>query len=94
MGRTVSIAEVRETLDELVQAAAQQDERIVLLRDGKPVAAVVAIRHLHVLDHLTPVPGSLAEIAGQWAGFDEIEPHIDAAVASRQVSSDRPFSLE
>ena len=46
----IGVTEARDQLGELVNRAAYSDERIVLTRHGRPVAALVPIAVLHDLE--------------------------------------------
>jgi antitoxin (DNA-binding transcriptional repressor) of toxin-antitoxin stability system len=87
MTKTMSIEEAEASLSEVGDHATLQGERVILLRDGDPVAAVIGLPELERLNTQdAPSPGSLAEIAGQWEGFEEIAPFVDEAFQSRGKS--------
>lgn len=48
--RTVSLAEAKKSLEELVSQAAHSNQRIVLLSRGKPKAALVSLTDLEWLE--------------------------------------------
>jgi prevent-host-death family protein len=71
----VSIRELRNHGGEVVERA-QRGERLVITRDGKPVAELVALRR-------PPVP--LEEMARRWARLPSVDPSrlrsdIDAVI--------------
>jgi antitoxin (DNA-binding transcriptional repressor) of toxin-antitoxin stability system len=86
MAELLSLGEADQKLREAVERAARDGQRTILCRDGEPVAAVVGLEELRRLDRQAPAggTGSLAEIAGGWEGFEEIEPFIEEAYRSRQ----------
>lgn len=96
MTSSVSIAEAKATLSEVVNRVAFGHETVIISRHGRPVAAVVGIADVEELERLraAQAPGSLAEIVGQWEGFEEIAPFIDEAYAARQGDIGRDVTLE
>jgi prevent-host-death family protein len=48
----VSVSEARETFAELVNRAAYGDERVLIARRGRPVAAIVPIADVEFLERL------------------------------------------
>lgn len=96
MTRTVSIADAKSGLSELVNRVAFGHERVVIARRGKPLVALVTLAELEELERVrTPdAPVNLAAVAGQWPGFEEIEHHIEQAFSTRGRASSRPVSLD
>ncbi|MHB9024714.1 MAG: type II toxin-antitoxin system Phd/YefM family antitoxin [Armatimonadota bacterium] len=50
---TATIAQTREQLSDLINRVVYRDERVVITKHGKPVAAVIPIHSLQALDRLT-----------------------------------------
>ena len=91
MTRVITIAEAGEALSEVIERAAATGERILISREGKPIAAIVSAEELKRLDYQKhePQPGTLAEVAGQWEHFEEVEPYIEEVYQARQKEADR-----
>ena len=69
---TVSVAETKAHISELIAKSQHSHERFIITRRNKPVAALVSIEDLKVLEQQQERQG-LAAVAGQWAGFEEVE---------------------
>ena len=67
----VSIVEVKSRLSEIVAKSAYNQERYIITKRNKPVAALVSIEDLMILEQHQEKAG-LAEIAGKWKNFDEV----------------------
>jgi len=96
MARAIDVDQAKANLPDLLEEAGATGERIVLVRNGQPLAAVIGpeeLRKLECLESRT-VSGSLAEIAGQWEGFAEIQPYVEEAYEARGTGSERPVFLE
>lgn len=51
-GFRVSVSEARDQFAELVNRAAYKDERVLLLRRGRPIAAIVPVEDVAYLERL------------------------------------------
>jgi prevent-host-death family protein len=72
---TVSVAHAKSHLSELIAKSVHANEKCVITRRNKPVAALVSIDDLRIIEQHEERKG-LASIAGKWKGFDEISKHI------------------
>jgi len=70
----VSVAEAKSHISELIAKSQYSDERFIITKRDKPVAALVTLDDLKILEQNEERQG-LATIAGAWQGFDEV---IDA----------------
>ncbi len=52
----VSIGELQQDLDTLIERAAHGNERVVLHKDGKPTVVIIGIEALHRLEAQTQPP--------------------------------------
>lgn len=85
--RTVSVAEAKAKLSELLGQVAHRGERVIVQRRGKPVAALVP------LEDLERIGGE----QGDWidatirlgADYPELADSIDEVVAERQTQMPR-----
>jgi prevent-host-death family protein len=72
----VSVATAKSHLSELIAKSAYHNEKIIITRRNKPIAALVSIDDLRIIEQHEERKG-LASIAGKWTGFDEISIHIE-----------------
>ncbi len=80
MKRTINAVKARQTLGELLDAVYHRDDRIIIERDGKPMAALVP---MFVIEREDRAKGELKRIFEEaWARNKE----IDAAEAERIVA--------
>ena len=66
-----SVAHAKSHFSELVAKSAINNERFIITRRNKPVAALVSIDDLRRIEQLDERQG-LAAVASSWSGFDEI----------------------
>lgn len=73
MARSVSIVEAKAHFSDYVRKA-EAGQPVLILRHGKPVAAVVGAEDLAALDRLRAAgpQSGLAGLAGGWVGSDEL----------------------
>ena len=67
---TVNMHEAKTRLSELVKAIEEKNEKVIICRDGKPVAEVHRAKPLR-RNRLKPNPALRVELA---PGFDPVEP--------------------
>ena len=67
----ISVAKAKSHISELIAKSQYSDERFIITRRNKPVAALVSLDDLEILEQFEEKQG-LAAIAGKWQGFDEI----------------------
>ena len=72
---SVSIAEAKARISELIAKSQHAHQRFIITRRNKPVAALVSLEDLKSLEQQQEKQG-LAAIAGQWQGFEEVEKAI------------------
>ena len=70
--RSVSIAEAKARISELIAKSQHTHERFIITRRNKPVAALVSLEDLRSLEQQQEKQGLVA-IAGKWQGFKEVE---------------------
>lgn len=86
----VSIAEAKAHLSELVAKNQHANQRFIITRRDKPVAALVNLDDLECIRQHENKQG-LAAIAGKWEGFDELAEHMGDSL--RAGNSGRDVSL-
>ena len=68
---SISVAKAKSHISELIAKNQYSDERFIITKRNKPVAALVSLDDLKILEQYTEKQG-LAAIAGKWQGFDEV----------------------
>lgn len=85
---TVSVAAAKSRLSELIAKSSYAREHFVITRRNKPVAALVGLEDLKIIEQNEERQG-LASIAGQWKGFEEVENQINNLASLRKDSGSR-----
>ena len=80
---TVSVADAKSRLSELIAKSAYGHERFVITRRKKPVAAIVSLDDLRIVEQYEERQG-LAAIAGKWPEFEEVAASLDNIDLLRQ----------
>ena len=89
----VSVADAKSHLSELIAKSAHGHERFIITRRDKPVAALVSLDDLKIIEQHLERQG-LAAVASSWPGFEEVaEPLIDLGELRRQGGEGRDVSL-
>ncbi len=78
----VTVAEAKSHFSELIAKSAYKRERFIITRRNKPVAALVSLDDLRIIEQHEERQG-LASIVGKWPGFEEIDEVIDDLVDLR-----------
>lgn len=68
---TVSVANAKSHLSELIARSSFGHERIVITRRNKPVAALVSLEDLRIIEQHDERQGLIA-VAGKWSEFEEV----------------------
>lgn len=68
---TVSVADTKAHISELIAKSQHSHERFIITRRNKPVAALVSLEDLKILEQHKEKQG-LAAIAGKWEDFEEV----------------------
>ncbi len=79
----VSVSNAKSHLSELIAKSSFGHERFVITRRNKPVAALVSLDDLQIIEQHEERQG-LAAIAGKWADFEEISSSLDDLKLLRQ----------
>jgi len=67
----ISVAKAKSHISELIAKSQHSHERFIITKRDKPVAALVSLHDLKILEQYEETQG-LATIAGKWSGFDEV----------------------
>lgn len=68
---TVSVADIKTHLSEFIARSAHGHERFIITRRNRPVAALVSLDDISIIEQHEERQG-LAALAGSWRGFDEL----------------------
>ncbi|NOQ16673.1 MAG: type II toxin-antitoxin system prevent-host-death family antitoxin [Methyloprofundus sp.] len=68
---SISVVKAKTHLSELIAKSQLSPERFIITKHDKPVAALVSLDDLKVLEQYEEKQG-LATIAGEWQGFEEV----------------------
>ena len=101
MTLTVDTSQVKAQFSEFIGRVTFGRERVLVLRRGKPVAALVSVedlRRLEVADrtHVTtekPVEHPIMKVYGRWAGPDDWDAMLEEIYADRLASTGREIEL-
>ena len=80
---TVSIANLKSHLSELIAKSSYGHERFVITRRNKPVAALVSLEDLQAIEQFEERKG-LASVAGKWKDFEAVSEQLDDLAQLRQ----------
>lgn len=73
---TVSVAEAKSHLSELLAKSAYNNEKFIITRRNKPIAALVSLDDLRKIEQHEERKG-LAELSGKWSDFEEVSEFLD-----------------
>ena len=94
MTETVSVADAKKRLSELMSRVAYNRERFLVQRRGKPMAALVSAEDLALLEQQKVPARGLLAAAGACADFDDFDQMIENIYAQRRRAEDRPVNLD
>ena len=94
MANIKSVADAKKNLSELMSRTAYNNERFLIQRRGKPMAALVSVEDLARLEKDTAAPKGLLAAVGAWGDFDDLEEIIEDIYRQREQAQDRPVDLE
>lgn len=72
----VSVVEAKSHLSELLAKSAYNNEKFIITRRNKPLAALVSLDDLRKIEQHEERKG-LAAISGKWRNFEELSEFID-----------------
>ncbi|MCI5145580.1 MAG: type II toxin-antitoxin system Phd/YefM family antitoxin [Candidatus Electrothrix sp. AR3] len=73
---TVSVANAKSHLSELIAKSSYAHERFIITKRDKPVAALVSLEDLQIIEQHEERQG-LASLVGQWKNFEEVGEQIN-----------------
>jgi prevent-host-death family protein len=95
MAASFSTADIKARLSELIGRVTHTHERLIVLRRGKPVAAIVSIEDLRRLESLDAAQAKGDDIHpimrayGGWADRDDLDELIAEIYANRETAIGR-----
>ena len=98
MARSFNTADVKARLSELISRVAYGHERLIVLRRGKPVAALVSFEDLSRLEALdaTSAQGDdahpIMRAFGGWADRTDLDEVLTEIYADREAATGREVS--
>ena len=97
---SISTVEIKAHLSAWLNRVAFKKERLVVLRRGKPVAALVSLEDLHRLEELDARPDEetatshpIMRAFGGWADRDDLDDLVAEIYADREAATGRDVSL-
>ena len=94
MANIRSVADAKKNLSELMSRAAYNNERFLIQRRGKPMAALVSVEDLAKLESEPTAPKGLLGAVGALADFDGLDSMIEEIYRQREQAQDRPVELD
>ncbi|MBL0715234.1 MAG: type II toxin-antitoxin system Phd/YefM family antitoxin [Desulfosarcina sp.] len=73
---TVSVAKAKSHLSELLAKSAYNNEKFIITRRNKPMAALVSLDDLRIIEQHEERKG-LAALSGKWHYFEELSEFLD-----------------
>jgi prevent-host-death family protein len=101
MTRALGTAEIKARLSEIINRVAFGHERLIVLRRGKPVAALVSVHDLHQLEALDTARTNdenenqhpVMRAFGGWADRADLDELLADIYANREAATGREVAL-
>lgn len=94
MSKKLSVADAKKHLSELMSRVAYNQERFLIERRGKPMAALVSAEDLAKLEQQPTATKGLMAAVGACADFEEWEDFIENIYRQREQAKDRDVTLD
>ena len=88
----IPVIDFKRNLSDYVGQSQHGNVRVIVTKHRRPVAAVVSMNDLHILEAHDATSG-LASIAGKWSHFSEIESSLKQVVDMRSNERGRDVSF-
>ena len=88
----IPVIDFKRNLSDYVGQSQHGNVRVIVTKHRRPVAAVVSMSDLHILEAQDATAG-LASIAGQWSHFEDIESTFKKAGDMRSEEGGRDVSF-
>jgi len=101
MTLSVDTSQMKAQLSEFIGRVAFGRERLLVLRHGKPVAALVSVEDLRRLEVTDQIPATaekpaehpIMKVYGRWAGEDDWDAILEEIYADRLAPTGREIEL-
>ncbi len=102
MGIIRGTADVKTRLSEFINRVLYRDERIIISRRGKPIAALISLEDLHRLEALEreekrgdepEAAHAIMQAYGGWSARDDLDDLVAEIYADRETASGREVNL-
>jgi len=94
VSKKISVADAKKHLSEIMSRVAYNNERFLIERRGKPMAALVSAEDLVRLDMEHKAPQGLIAAVGAWSEFEQIDEMVEHIYKQREESWDREVKLD
>ena len=94
MSEKLSVADAKKHLSELMSRVAYNQERFLIERRGKPMAALVSAEALARLEREPKAPLGVMAAVGACADFEEWDLFIENIYRQREQAKDRDVTLD
>ena len=88
----IPVIDFKRHLSDYVGKSQHGNVRVIVTKHRRPVAAVVSMNDLHILEAQDATSG-LASIAGKWSHYDEVESSLRQVVGKRSEERGRDVSF-
>lgn len=89
----ISVAETKSHLSEIIAKSVHNHERFIITRRDKPVAAIISLDDLKIIEQYQERQG-LAAVASTWPDFEEVaSPLCDLTELREQGGEGRDVSF-
>jgi prevent-host-death family protein len=88
----VSVAEAKSNFSEYIARAAFANEKIIITKRGRPIAAIVSIDDVKKMKQDRENNG-LENAAGKWKDFEDISEDIEEVYKKRKMQKGRDVSF-
>jgi prevent-host-death family protein len=99
MAKSFSTADIKARLSEMISKVVYGRERVVVLRRGKPVAALVSLEDLQRLESLDSsnqealAAHPITRAFGGWADRDDLDALVTEINSAREAATGREVEL-
>ena len=94
MSKKLSVADAKKHLSEIMSRVAYNNERFLIERRGKPMAALVSAEDLAHLERESQAPQGLMAAVGACADFEDWDLFIENIYLQREQAKDREVNLD
>lgn len=95
MAKRVSVADAKREFSEIMSRVALKNERFIIERKGKPMAALINLKDLEKIEVMAEGNGKKGLLAamGAWEDYPQLERLVADLYSARQKSRDRRVKI-